>query len=312
MPMNRVDRPIILGIVGESAAGKTTLASGVAEILGKDQVVIICTDDYHKYDRTQRAENGTSALDLKCNYLDIIENDLNSLRNGKAIIKPIYSHNDGTFKPAVYVEPKPYIVVEGLLGYSTRAMRNNYDVKIYLDPEEELRIRWKVIRDTTKRGYTEEQVLASLEKRKDDSPAFIHPQRTFADMVIQFYRPEGNEDEVGPKLNVRHTLRPTLPHPDLTSLLDVGAKTGISLDLVRDRDGKPVDILDIHGSIETHRASKLEELLWTLIPEAQHLRENTRSIEEMEKINRISHPLMLTQLLVAYHMVKAALGHHAI
>jgi phosphoribulokinase len=103
-----------------------------------------------------------------------------------------------------------------------------------------------------------------------------------------------------------------LPHPDLTSLLDVGVSTGISLDLARDRDGKPVDILDIHGSIETHRASKIEELLWGLIPEAQHLRENTRSIEELEKINIISHPLMLTQLLVAYHMVKAALGHHAI
>ncbi len=312
MPMNRVERPIILGIVGDSAAGKTTLAAGVAEILGKDQVVTICTDDYHKYDRAQRAENGTSALDLKCNYLDIIENDLNSLRNGKAIIKPIYSHHDGTFQPAKYVEPKPYIVVEGLLGYSTRVMRNNYDVKIYLDPEEALRVRWKVIRDTTKRGYSEEQVLASLEKRKDDSPAFIQPQRTFADMAIQFYRPEGEEDEVGPGLNVRHTLRPTLPHPDLTSLLDVGANSGISLDLARDKDGKPVDILDIHGNIETHRASKLEELLWALIPEAQHLRENTRSIEELEKINRISHPLMLTQLLVAYHMVKAALGHHAI
>ena len=312
MPMNRVERPIILGIVGDSAAGKTTLAAGVAEILGKDQVVTVCTDDYHKYDRAQRAENGTSALDLKCNYLDIIENDLNSLRNGKAIIKPIYSHHDGTFQPAKYVEPKPYIVVEGLLGYSTRVMRNNYDVKIYLDPEEALRIRWKVIRDTTKRGYSEEQVLASLEKRKDDSPAFIQPQRTFADMAIQFYRPEGEEDEVGPGLNVRHTLRPTLPHPDLTSLLDVGANSGISLDLARDKDGKPVDILDIHGNIETHRASKLEELLWALIPEAQHLRENTRSIEELEKINRISHPLMLTQLLVAYHMVKAALGHHAI
>ena len=57
----------------------------------------------------------------------------------------------------------------------------------------------------------------------------------------------------------RHTLRPTLPHPDLTSLLNVGANTGISLDLTRDKDWKPVDILDIHGSIETHRASKLEE-----------------------------------------------------
>ena len=107
-------------------------------------------------------------------------------------------------------------------------------------------------------------------------------------------------------------MRPTLPHSDLTSLLDVGANKGITLDLVRDNDGKPVDILDIHGSIETHRASKLEELLWTLIPEAQYLRENTRSIEELEKINIISHPLMLTQLQIAYHMVKAALGHHAI
>jgi len=312
MPKNRVERPIILGIVGDSAAGKTTLAAGVAEILGKDQVVTICTDDYHKYSRAQRAENGTSALDPECNYLDIVEKDLNSVRNGKSIIKPIYSHNDGSFQPAKYIEPKPYVVVEGLLGYSTRAMRDNYDVKIYLDPEEELRVSWKVIRDTTKRGYTEEQVLASLEKRKGDSPAFIQPQRTFADMVIQFYRPEGKEDEVGPGLNVRHTLRPTLPHPDLTSLLDVGASAGISLDLLRGKDGKPVDILDIRGSIETHRASSLEELLWGLIPEAQHLRGNTRSIEELEKINIISHPLMLTQLLVAYHMVKASLGHHAI
>ena len=55
-------------------------------------------------------------------------------------------------------------------------------------------------------------------------------------------------------------MRPTLPHSDLTSLLDVGANKGITLDLVRDNDGKPVDILDIHGSIETHRTIKLEEL----------------------------------------------------
>ena len=60
------------------------------------------------------------------------------------------------------------------------------------------------------------------------------------------------------------------------------------------------------------RASKVEELLWGLIPEAQHLRANKRSIEELGKINIISHPLMLTQMLIAYHMVKAALGHHAI
>ena len=95
-------------------------------------------------------------------------------------------------------------------------------------------------------------------------------------------------------------------------MLDVGDNKGISLDLARDKDGKSVDILDIHGSIETNRASKLEELLWCLIPEAQHLRANKRSIEELEKINIIIHPLMLTQMLIPYHMLKAAFCHHPI
>ena len=60
-----------------------------------------------------------------------------------------------------------------------------------------------------------------------------------------------------------------------------------------------VNILDIHGIIVTHRASKLEELLLILIPKAQHLRVNKRFIEELEEINIISPPLMLTQLLIA-------------
>ena len=76
-------------------------------------------------------------------------------------------------------------------------------------------------------------------------------------MAIQFYRPEGKENEVRPGLNVRHILRPTLPHPDLTSLLEVLANKGITLYFVRHNDGKHVDILDIHGSIETPRAIKL-------------------------------------------------------
>jgi len=312
MPKNRLERPIILGIVGDSAAGKTTLASGVAQILGMDRVVTICTDDYHKYSRAQRSENGTSALDPACNYLDIIEHHLEQLRNNKPILKPIYSHNHGTLEAPEYVQPKPYIIVEGLLGYSTRKMRDAYDVKIYLDPEEELRIKWKIKRDTKKRGYTEEQVMKALEKRKFDSPAYIQPQRTFSDIVVRFFRPEDKQEETGSGLNVVHTLRPTLPHPDLSSLLDVGVNTGISLALARDGDGKPVDNLTIFGDIADQRAHKIEELLWGLIPEAEHLRANTRSIEEMDRINVISHPLMLTQMLIAYHMVKAALGVHAI
>jgi phosphoribulokinase len=212
----------------------------------------------------------------------------------------------------VYVEPKAYVIVEGLLGFTTPKMRDCYDAKIYLDPEEELRIKWKIQRDTRKRGYTREQVLASLEKRKDDSPAFIHPQRRFADIVISFYPPSDNVEESGEHLNVRQYLRPTLPHPDLSSLLDEVQDIQLSLDLGRDEDGKPVDILWIGGDIADDRAQMVEKVLWDHIPEASHLRENIGRFTGIDNQKRISHPLALTQLVLTYHMVKAALGERAV
>ncbi len=312
MPFKRISRPIILGIVGDSAAGKTTLSAGIAQVLGPDRTVTICTDDYHRFDRKQRAENGISALDPAGNYIDILEQHIHLLRDGKPILKPIYNHHGGTLDAPEYVEPKEYIILEGLLGYATRTMRDAYDVKVYLEPEEDLRVRWKIQRDCGKRGYTREQVLSSLEKRVTDSVDFIQPQRTFADMVVKFYPPEGNAEETGAHLNVRHTLRPTLPHPDLTPVLEAGANKGLRLELARDVDGKPVDVLDIAGDIDDRRAKTMEDLLWNLIPEAQHLRENLGRFTDDQNQLGMSHPLALSQLLITYHMVKAALGHHAI
>ncbi len=312
MPFKRIDRPIIIGIVGDSAAGKTTLSEGIAQILGPERVVCMCTDDYHRYSRTERAENRISALDPKGNYIDILEQHIHLLRVGRSVLKPVYNHHDGTLDAPRYVEPKEYIILEGLLGYTTRHMRDCYDVKVYLDPEEDLRVKWKVQRDTTKRGYTVEQVMTSLEKRKDDSINFIQPQRTFADMVVSFYPPESNVGETGAHLNVRHTLRPTLPHPDLTPILGVGVKNGFRLELARDIDGKPVDVLDISGAIDDKRAKTMENLIWNLIPEAQHLRENVGRFTDDSNRPAMSHPLALSQLLITFHIVKAALGHHAI
>jgi len=312
MPLKRFDRPIILGVVGDSASGKTTLAAGVARILGEDRVATICTDDYHSYNRAERAEMGISALHPNANYLDILEQHLALLRQGKPILKPIYSHDNGELIRPQYIAPKPYIIVEGLLGYTTRAMRDCYDVKIYLEPDEDLRVEWKVQRDTTKRGYSREEVLASLKKREHDSATYIHTQRVFADIAIQFKRPDGQSAESGARLDVRHILRPTLPHPNLAPLVDAGAKNELSLDLARDRDGKPVDVLGITGSITDRRAKALEDLLWDLIPEASHLRANVGEFTDANNMKVVSHPLALTQLLIAYHMVKAALGIHAI
>jgi len=179
MPKNRrVDHPVILGIVGDSAAGKTTLTEGIAQILGEERVAVICTDDYHRYSRTERGQNGLSALDPLANYIDILEQHIQLLRQWQPILKPVYNHEGGTLDSPEYVEPKPYIILEGLLGYWTRSMRAGYDVKVYLEPTEELRRRWKVQRDTAKRGYTVEQAVwtaARLEKL--DVVLFEQPTR---------------------------------------------------------------------------------------------------------------------------------------
>lgn len=315
MPIHRrVSRPVILGIVGDSAAGKTTITAGIANILGPDRVVTICTDDYHRFSRAERAANGISALDPRGNHIDILEQHVKLLRDGQPILKPHYSHDAGTLEKPEYVEPRDYVILEGLLGYSTRAVRDCYDVKVYLEPEEPLRVAWKMQRDCAKRGYKPDDVTRSLDKRKHDSAAFIHPQRTFADMVVRFFRPEGKSEETGERLHTRLTLRPTLPHPDLSPILDAGglAHNGLRLDLARDIDGKPVDVLEISGDIDDRRAKSMEELLWSLIPEASHLRSNLGQFTDEKDNRKTSHPLALSQLLVTYHLVKAALGHYAV
>jgi phosphoribulokinase len=301
----RVDHPIILGIVGDSASGKTTLSAGVAQILGEAHCTVICTDDYHRYDRAQRAAAGLSALDPRSNYIDILEQHLRLLRGGEPILKPVYDHRQGTLESPEYVRPKDFVIAEGLLGYTTRTMRDCYDVKIYLDPEEDLRKRWKLHRDTTRRGYKREEVLFQLERRESPSQAFIHPQRTFADIVIRFQRSKGANGS-DTQLDVRHILRPTLPHPDFTPLFDGSSNAGLHLELARDRDGKPVDVLEINGNISDKRAERIEDLLWNLIPEAGHLRDEVGRIDLANGAK--SHPLALTQLLVGYHAVKAAMG----
>ncbi|HEY8264618.1 MAG TPA: phosphoribulokinase [Methyloceanibacter sp.] len=304
--VKRTEHPIILGIVGDSASGKTTLSAGVAQILGADHCTVFCTDDYHRYERSYRAKHGLSALDPRANYIDIIEQHLRLLREGEPVLKPIYDHRNGTLGMAEYVKPKQFVIAEGLLGYTTRAMRDCYDVKIYLDPEEELRVKWKIHRDTTKRSYTLEEVQATLDKRKDVSVKHIHPQRTFADIVIRFQRPAGANGS-DTQLDARHILRPTLPHPDFSPLVDGSSNAGLHLELARDRDGKPVDVLEISGNISDKRAERIEDLLWNLIPEAGHLRDQVGRIDVANGAKK-SHPLALTQLLVGYHAVKAAMG----
>lgn len=305
-------RPIILGIVGDSAAGKTTLTKGIAQVLGADNVTVICTDDYHRYDRKQRAEIGLTALHPDCNYMDIMQQHLSLLRTGQPILKPVYSHTTGTFEPPQYIKPNKFIVVEGLLGYSTRGARDCYDVKVYLAPPEVLRAQWKIKRDTLKRGYTKEQVLAELQKREPDSDQFIRPQRQWADAVVSFYPPSEAADESNGHLNVRLVLRPTIPHPDFTQIVKSSNNShtpAIRLELDRDM-GKPVDVLEVDGHATSERVNELERIICSDMPNLRGFCSNEGD-PELGKITGStgetlqSYPLALTQLIITYHMLKA-------
>ncbi|MFH7028811.1 MAG: phosphoribulokinase [Heteroscytonema crispum UTEX LB 1556] len=310
-----MSRPIILGIVGDSAAGKTTLTKGIAQVLGPENVTLICTDDYHRYDRTQRAEIGITALHPDCNYLDIMQQHLSLLRTGQPILKPNYSHKTGTFEAPVYIKPAKFVIIEGLLGYSTRSARDCYDVKVYLAPPESLRAKWKVKRDTQKRGYTEEQVLAELEKREPDSEQFIRPQRQWSDIVVSFYPPHEDEDQSNGHLNVRLVLRPSIPHPDFTEIIHStnGGTSAIRLGLDRDM-GKPVDVLEVDGHATLEQVNKLEQIICSDMPYLKNICDR-ESNPELGKIAGTtgetlqSYPLALTQLIITYHMLKATQIH---
>jgi phosphoribulokinase len=289
-------RPIILGVVGDSGAGKTTITRGLVGILGEDQVTAVATDDYHRYDRRQRAELGVTPLHPDCNYVDIISQHLRLLRDGEPILKPVYQHADGTFGPPVYVSPMPFTIVEGLLGYHSESMRDCYDVRVYLAPPEELRRQWKVQRDCSRRGYTTDQVLAELDRREPDSAQFIRPQERYADMVVSF----SESDVPGSQaLDAELLLRDSLPHPDLSALVG-GGERGITI-----VEGDAERHVIIAGAIEPAQAAEIEEAIWEKLHFASHLRsERLGEFAVGDDVHR-SESLAVAQLLILYHVVTA-------
>jgi phosphoribulokinase len=290
-------RPIILGVVGDSATGKTTLTKGLVEILGRSNVTHIGMDDYHCYDRTERAERKITPLNPDCNYMDIIGQHLAHLRKGEPILKPHYRHSDGTFTRPDYVTPQSFVLIEGLLGYHTSELASLFDVRVYLNPPEALRREWKVKRDTTKRGYTEAQVLAELDTREPDSEAFIRPQRSRADIVVSF-QPGVHDDP--DHLDAVLTLRDGLSHPDLSALAK-GEGDAIAV-----QQGAGERKIHIPGDIDRDRGAAIEEAIWEQMHFARHLRTERLGMFAVgtDEAHR-SESLALTQVLILYHLVTA-------
>jgi phosphoribulokinase len=289
-------RPILLGIAGDSAAGKTTLTRGLVRILGEAQATHVSADHYHRYDRQQRVARRITPLHPDCNHLDVLEQDLGHLRADRSIFKPVYRHQDGTFAPGEYVAPATFAIVEGLLAFHTPAMRDLYDVRVYVDPPEDMRRGWKVQRDCSRRGYTTDEVLDELDRREADAEAYVRPQRRHADLVISFMPGDRGDQE---HLDAKVTLRPGLVHPDLSAFADRDEQ-GVVL-LARGAE----TVLWVPGTIRPEHSAAIEERIWQGMHFASHLRtERLGEFTVGTQLHR-SESLAITQLLVLYQLVTA-------
>jgi phosphoribulokinase len=289
-------RPVVLGIIGDSASGKTTLTRGVVRLLGEDQVTHLSADGYHRFDRAQRLERHLTPLDPECNHMDILTQHLRHLRAGDPVLAPVYHHKDGTFRPPIYLKPGRFAVVEGLLGFQTAELRAVYDVRVFLDPPEDLRRAWKVQRDCSRRGYTTDRVLDELDRREPDAEAYVRPQRRYADLVVSFM-PGDRGDQA--HLDARITMRPGLIHPDLSLLAD-GKSDGI-----RVNELETETVLWVPGTISAQDGARVQASIWDRMHFASHLRsERLGEFTVGTQLHR-SESLAITQLLLLYQLVAA-------
>jgi phosphoribulokinase len=298
-------RPVMLAIAGDSAAGKTTLTRGIAETLGADRATALCVDDYHRYDRAQRKDVPFTVLHPDCNYIEVMEQHLQLLALGRPVLKPVYDHSTGDLVRPVLVEPRDFVIVEGLLPLHTKLARACFDITVYLDPPEEIRRKWKIRRDCAERGYTPDAVLAELDRREPDSAAFIRPQRQRADIAIRFAPVAGQAQPPGGdgSLSAEILLRPTIGHPDLSHVLTDDDRRTVHLKLIRDTGGRPVDALHVHGHAPREDSRIVEKAIWeqlsfdhgTVVPD----------MLGQYAPGKRNEALAIAQLLLLWHLLEA-------
>ena len=307
------DSPIVVGIVGDSASGKTTIANGLARILGEHRVARVNCDDYHRFTRAQRLKQGVSQVHTDGYYLDIIDQHLSLIKRGEPVLKPVVDPATEHFQAPEYVAPKPVVLVEGALGYASKAMRAQYDMRIFLEPAEEVRIKWKIRHDTRRFDRSEAAVVKELAQLKSDEEAFVRPQRKWADMMVRFAPSEKHRDDSGSLLGASILLRPTLPDAGVYELLQrVRPPTAIRMELDRDM-GLPVDRLVIEGGTSMEQCAPMVQAMWAEANpgERQPLPAGIADIPSDHGAASQSNALVLTMLIVALHIGKLESGRAA-
>ena len=186
---------LVIGIAGGTGSGKTTLMKRLLERFGND-VTVLSHDNYYC-----RRDDMPFEERCKVNYdepaaleTDLMTQHLDALRRGQAIDCPVYDfaqHNrsDKTTR----IEPKPVIIVEGILIFENKPLRDLMDIKIFVDTDADIRLCRRIRRDVRERGRTLESVIEQYQTTvKPMHEKYVEPSKRYAHLVV----PEGGKNAV--------------------------------------------------------------------------------------------------------------------
>lgn len=184
----RKGKSFVIGIAGDSGAGKSKLLEKIEHLFGSEKdVLFIEGDGDHRWARNDDNWEKYTALDPQANFLYRQADNIRKLKRGNHVERSDYNHDTGQFTKQRRVDTKKYIVLCGLHSLYLPALRDELDLKIFIDTDQELRKFWKIERDTKSRGYSKEAIVAQIEKRIPDAEKYIYPQKEYADMIITYF-----------------------------------------------------------------------------------------------------------------------------
>lgn len=203
-------RPVSIGVAGDSGSGKDTLAAALVAVFGKESVISVSGDDYHRYERGAPMWQILTHLDPRANDLKSMNADVRALISERDISQRHYDHGTGRFTDFTRRRGRDVVIVSGLHALYSDSLSDLFDAKIFLDMDDDLRRALKIRRDVFDRGHDREAVLQSMARRAIDRDRYILPQRERADLVFALRAAEGqtirDDQPIDParlRLNVR-------------------------------------------------------------------------------------------------------------
>ncbi|MBO4606152.1 MAG: uridine kinase [Bacteroidales bacterium] len=201
---------LVIGIAGGSGSGKTTVVRAITETLKGESVVTIPLDSYYKdssdlTDEEKRNHNfdHPDAIDW-----ELICQQLSELKSGKSIEQPIYSYISCSRSKTetVHVDPADVIIIEGILVFTCPELRDQMDIKIFVDADDDDRLMRVMTRDIVERGKDVRWVIERYSKTvKPMYLQFIEPSKRYADIII----PQGGHNKVAIDV-INNTIRKEL------------------------------------------------------------------------------------------------------